>query len=669
MPQNLLASGQTVEKLAQVNPAAIARIRQGLASGSLSIAGGEYEELPVQLMTLDAIAEQLRLGRQTYIEHLGEQPVCFARRKHGIYPSMAHVLRFAGMDSALHIKFDEGRMPESSQGKTKWQVSDRDILEAYARAPLDASLHETFLNLPTLLSDTMDSDHVAARMFIHWPGYAAPWYEDLRRCNRYGTAIGKFVSLRAFFAESADYSTRDPFAPSAYSYPTLQQSVAKSNGHPISQWPDLWRNEIRQSANSGLNAIRAIHEFEAAPEDDDMRTIVNPFSFARRIQITTHHSTAAQGECVYASATQSDGSMATLVDVPAMGFASASFANLAKATEGPDLGSELTLRNEFFQAEIDPHTGALRSLKDYRSRKTRLSQQLAFRITLPKTGQAWVDRQAPVAYSVMAADSVEMTQNGQICAEITARGRMLALNGDPVGTFTQRFRAQRGSRVLEIEAEISTDDDLLLPEDPWDSYYAFRFAFDDESAVLRAGARLQVHDVTKQRFEAPLFVDIDSGKSHTTILTGGLPFHRRVHLSQLDTLLAVHGESQANFRVGIGVDLPHPVRAAVDFISDINPPTAYSRSVGSDSGWFFHIDAKNVVATRWTSLDDGAGVIVRLTETESRRSKARIRAFRPWRTAAVVNGLGNVVQDLVVEEGAAVVEMEPQAFLELRLCW
>lgn len=669
--QNLMASGEAIEKLAELNPAAIQVIRSGLMNDTISIVGGEYDETPLQLMSLDSAADQMARGTEAYRKHIGEQPMCFARRRNGFYPSLAEAIRNAGYKSALHLKFDEGQMPESSQGRTNWQLYGRDMLETYARSPLDASLHETFLNLPTYLSDTMDSDHVAARLLIHWPGHAAPWYQDLRRCARYGTAIGKFVTLKEFFAEAADYSTKDSFQPDDYVYPTLKQAVSTEDSTPISKWPTYWSQQTQRMATEGLSTVNACHDFGEtnAPEEKTItQTVLNPMSFARRIKLLTRHNECATGPSVYATAPQQNGAMATLVDVPAMGFATVKF-NGDTATDGPDLADveTLTLQNEFFQATFDQDTGALRSLRDYKSRKTRLSQQVAFRITLPKSGQAWVDRQAPVGYSVMAADSIEFTQNGKIFAELTTKGRMLALNGEVVGEFEQRFQVTRGSRVLVIEAEIKTIDDLIL-DDPWDSYYAFRFAFGDETAIMHAGTRLQSHDVSRRRFEAPLFVDIDCGKSNTTILTGGLPFHRRSSLSQLDTLLSVHGESAKRFRVGIGVELPSKMRSAIDFMLSTEPAHV-ARASGLDNGWFLHIDAKNVIVSSWEPLANGEGIRLCMVETEQRKSRARVRSFKSWSKAVVINQLGEEIKELSIEDGAAIVQVEPHAYTELRLLW
>ena len=684
IPQNFIASGEAIEKLANTNKSALRTLRGKLEDGSASLSGGEFAELPLALMSIDAIVEQLTLGRAAYQRHVGHAPTCFARRGNGIFPSLAHVLRNQGFQSALHIKFDEGKMPESSQGRTKWMVGGREALDAYARAPLDATAHETFLNLPSHLSETMDSDHVATRMFIHWPGHVAPWYGDLRRCSRYGTALGKFVTLQEYFHESALGSNRDDFSADDYVYPFLRQAATPSDSDSISAWPVHWRTSVAQSAQQGTlvlasclgkvsdpaRAADVIQEsISVTNENVAAKTIINPFSFPRRIRFSTNRSVTASGSNVYASEARNDSSTVTLVDVPAMGFACVRFDGKSDPITGPDLGEEFTLSNEFFQAVIDPETGALRALKDYRSRSTRLSQQLAFRITLPKTGQHWVDRQAPVDYSVMAADSVKLTQNGKVFAEITSQGRLLALNGEVVGEFEQTYQATRGSRVLVVETNLTTVPELML-DDPWDSYYAYRFAFGDESAILRAGSHLQADDVSRRRFEAPMFVEIDCGRKRTAILTGGLPFHRRVTDARLDTLLAVRGMATAKTRIGIGIDLPSPTRAAIDFITSAEPARVFAGAFKTDSGWFFHIDARNVIVPWWQPLGDNEGIRLRLIETEKRKSIVRIQSFKPWREAYVVDGEGKQCDELEIDEdGVAVLTVDPHWIAELRLHW
>ena len=700
--QNFMASGETIEKLAQINPGALQRLRELIEGETIGFAGGEWSEAPLPLLTPDTLARQLQRGSEVYQQHLGAKPNSFARRKHGLYPTAAQIIRDAGYDSALHLKFDAGHMPESLQGRTKWEIGTQGLLDCYARPALDASLPDTFLNLATNLSETMDSDHVATRMFIHWPGHVSDFYRDLRRCARFGSALGKFVTLKEYFDESDCHYEGDEFRSEDYAYRFLEQAGTVGESSPVSKYSQYWYDSVRwlslRASKTIATALNKSHDFaiedghehpldnqsgmlestaEAkaqvdtvlqsmlCPKESSANTVFNPFSFPRRILLRNAQSAHA-GEAVYASGKQEDGSYATLVDVPACGFATVRPASAEKELAGPMLGEELSLRNERMQVLIDRETGALRALKDYKSRTTRLSQQIAFRITIPKTGDAWVDRQSPVAYSVMAADSVELTANGQIFAEITARGRLLALNGEVVGEFEQRYQLTRGSRILVIAGEIKPVTEVLL-EEPWDSYYACRFAFGDEGAILRTGASYQTHDTNRRRLLAPLFVDIDSGKSRTTLLTGGLPYHRRVKDAELDTLVYVSGESSTCFRVGVGLDLPSPVHSAVDFLDGINAPTAFDGESQSESGWLFHIDAKNLIATNWQPIE--GGVRIRLVETQGRKSKTRIRCFKPIREARRVDTNGNEIELLEVVDGEAVLLAEPQLITEVQLTW
>ena len=336
----------------------------------------------------------------------------------------------------------------------------------------------------------------------------------------------------------------------------------------------------------------------------------------------------------------------------------------ASVTPGPLLVEDLTLRNEFLQAQIDPETGALKSLKDYRSRSTRLSQQLAFRITVPKTGQPWVDRQAPVIYTVMVADSVEVTCHGKIRAEITSSGQLLGLSGDVYGRFVQRYQLTRGSRVLAVEIELTPE--ASFQDDPWDSYFACRFAWGDEAAVIRRGMSWQTQEIGKHRFEAPLFIDLDSETHHTTILTGGLPYHRRVDDQQLDTLLLVDGESAREFRLGIGVDLPYLTRSALDFLASAAPQC--STDTSSDAGWLFHIDAKNVLVTWWEPLE-GSRFRVRLLETEGRNATVHLRSFRTFTEAYVVDALGEPIGELTLTDGVVELHLQAHQLKELCVHW
>ena len=178
------------------------------------------------------------------------------------------------------------------------------------------------------------------------------------------------------------------------------------------------------------------------------------------------------------------------------------------------------LRNEFFAATIDPHTGAIRSISDYRSRGPRLAQQLALRLPSLRTDDA-----DEAAYSIMAADEVVVARNGPELGEVVVRGRLVSRGGETLAGFQQTTRLRSGSRILELLVEL---DPRRLPEaDPWDSYYAVRLAWPDPSAQLYRNVNAAAVRTELVQFESPHFVEVRTDKRRTTLLGGGLPWHCR----------------------------------------------------------------------------------------------------------------------------------------------
>ena len=259
------------------------------------------------------------------------------------------------------------------------------------------------------------------------------------------------------------------------------------------------------------------------------------------------------------------------------------------------MAEENVIRNEFFEAVIDPRTGAIRAVLDYRSRHPRLAQQIALRT--PQAGEP--DPASDAHYSIMSADEIRITSPGPVMGEITSSGKISDRQGRRLAGFKQTARAWRSSRILELEIEI--DVDQLPGPNPWNSYYACRFAWNDETSSLFRSVNMTTQPTELTRFESPLFVDIRSGELRTTILCGGLPYHRRIGLRKLDTLLAVQGETARRFRLGVGIDLPNAMRAALGFLA---PKTIYFPAAPPPAkhGWLFHIDHQNVIATRWEPL-------------------------------------------------------------------
>jgi len=271
----------------------------------------------------------------------------------------------------------------------------------------------------------------------------------------------------------------------------------------------------------------------------------------------------------------------------------------------------------------------------------------------------------------MAADRVEVTANSPVMGEMTVTGRLLDREGKLLSDYRQIYRVRRGSRVLELLIEL--DPKQEPDSDPWNSYYCCRLAWADEASDIRCNLGFSRSGTTARRIEAPLLLDIESTDKRMSILTGGLPFHRRVGYRMLDTLLIARGESARSFRLGIGMDLPYPMQSAIDFLSDptivqekASPPAAGATS------WLLHLDAKNVIVTNLVPLVEEGTVVgfrARLQEIMGRTARVYIESFRPIATACRVDLLGQALGDCETEGGRALIKLESHGWEEIEARW
>jgi len=692
-PTNLLVSGRVVQQMALQEPRTLAVLKDALEKGTANLIGGEFDEQELPLLSIEVILDQLQRGSTSYDRYLDRCPAIFGRRRFGLSPTLPQILRKLGYSGALHFTLDDGRFPTGNQSKIRWVGNDSTAIEALTRLPLDATRPRCFLALPETLGDAMDLDHAATAVFA---------------------VLGRFISITEYFRETEYTGQSTRYKPDQYRSPYLRQSVAAREADPISRWVRYHRRRAAAEAVQSLNALadlaagtgkeqsagrdllrdvedsrsaepsgfcelddrlsrrlqEAAHRLSSSLRRDKAAVqkgclLTNPWSFSRRVFLDVSELARlpdAAGAVWIAA--ESGGLKQAVVDLPPMGFAWVGPGSAAprppreppakrkprKTAELP-MAEENSLRNEFFEVTLDPVTGALQSLRDYRTRGNRLAQQIALR--LPRSAQTPHDTPARDEsendYSVMAADQVSVTSPGPLLGELTVRGRLMAREGRQVARFAQRLRARRGSRVLELDIELDIDEQP--GPDPWDSYYAVRFAWGDATADVYRSANLASVPTDAAQVEAPHFVDVRGEKTRTTILTGGLPYHRRFGLRKLDTLLVVRGERARSFRLGVGIDLPQPVPAALDFVAPHALLTETSPPTGS-AGWLFHLDSRNVVATHWEPAVSGGTVVgfrVRLLETAGRRCRTGMRAFRPVKSAKKTNLAGEQPAELSVQ--------------------
>jgi alpha-mannosidase len=698
---NLLLSAALLEEMQAKEPQTLDSLKQGFAAGKVGIIGGEGSEDRLPLLSQDSIVGNLRLGIARYEELLGKRPEVFGRWRFGLTPVLPGILSKIGFRGALHACFDEGTIPAGTQFKVRWEGLDGAALDSIARTPLDASKPQTFLAYASKMGESMDSDHVATLLLAHWPGQESEWLGDLRRIAGYCKAMGKFVTVDEYFAQTDLPGHLDRYEADRYKSPYLKQAVIRKTDDAISSSVHYWQQQAKLRAAEAMETLATlvvgrdsspVQKNDAEGLDTCLETaaanwarcvtggkgsntgvlVLNPNSCVRRMGIETTALVAPPlaEKPIYSSDTAGS-STQVVVDVPPMGYVFISNDSKGKRDSKPLLLAEdNTLRNEFFEAVINPTTGTLAALHEYKTRGNRMSQQLALRMpgAKQKPGDTYRDPDETARYSVMAADSLEITSATTTLGEIVTRGRLLDLEGKKLAGFVQKYRVWRGSRVLTVDIEL---DPVEEPKaDPWNSYYCCRFAWGDETSDLFRTVNETRQPASGQRFEAPHYIEMVNPKNTTAILTGGLPFHRRHEHRMLDSLLITRGETERKFRVGIGIDLTHPM---LDAMSLLTPPIVVPSSAPtSASSWLFHLDSRNVIATHWQPLvEDGkvTGFRVRLLETAGRPAGLTLSAFKPVGLAERVDFLGKRLDQCQVLDGKIKLDLAAHEFVEVVGRW
>lgn len=704
-PTNLLMSGQTLDRLAAEEPETLAALKTVVAEGRATIIGGAWSEPMLPMLSPESIAADLRRGLACYEHHLGMRPTIFGRRRFGLTPALPQILERFGFTSCLHFTLDDGRFPTGNQSRVQWTGLDDTPIEALARVPYDASSAETFLRIPERLGEGMDVDHSPTMILAHWPGQAASWLDDLTRIANLTPALGRFVNLGEHMRESsAGQSVRH--AVDHYRSPYLRQAVAADQRDPLSRHVRYWQRhstlDAWQAADTMLAAAggkpqqlapaELADRIDACLEATDLEAAEQGLDqqLAAGLQASTQR-LAAQlaGKSPAAPATlKINPCVTTRHGVPGMGYAvpgrmeasapSNALSRLAfwkRRTSARPLAENHVLRNEHLEVTFNPRTGAVKSVLDRMPTGNRLGQQLAVRMAeYQDSSEMWHEdmynnASTGYTYSIMAADELQVTSAGPDYGEIRCRGRMVDRENRTLAGFVQTVRLRRGSRLLEFDIEL--DPQWALEADPWRSYCCARFAWNDETAELRRSVNLVSRVTDAKQFEAPQFFEIRSGQSRTTIFTGGLPYHRRQGLRMLDVLLAVHGETQRKFRLGVGFDLPRPMLAAAEFLA---PELSLDHvpTPSSPSGGLFQLDARGVLVTHWEPVIESGQVVgfrVHLLETEGRKVSGGLRCVRPIKKALRLDGAGGVGPALPMDADRVGLEIGPHEWMWIEGRW
>jgi alpha-mannosidase len=419
-------------------------------------------------------------------------------------------------------------------------------------------------------------------------------------------------------------------------------------------------------AEGDSDAVAA--EASAAGSEHTHLLVINPAPISRRtiVGVGPGFRPAVGLNGVYAVEEAEAGGFVG-VEVPAMGYTLVPAKGPKRSRfKLPPIVSSRVLRNEYFELEIDERTGGIRSIHADRQRGSLLAQMLSLRVPTPLKVSGATDPD----YVRPNAQSIRTTIDGRLVGEIESCGQ-LKVGDRLVAEFRQRVRVERGRRLIELNIELVAQEPLSAQ--PWDHYLCSRFAWQSDAAEVWRGVNETRVPAPQMRLEAPTYIEVVDTASRVTILTGGLPLHRRYEFRKLDALLHVSRETESRYRLGIGIDVASAEQAAVDFA---DPPWArrYSprRGPGQATAWLFHVTCRNLLTLSIEPAPEGGfanGVRVRLKETEGRSGTARIQCGRPIGRAVRVRLDGEVASELTVVGGDAEFGFVGHEYFQIELRW
>jgi hypothetical protein len=101
--------------------------------------------------------------------------------------------------------------------------------------------------------------------------------------------------------------------------------------------------------------------------------------------------------------------------------------------------------------------------------------------------------------------------------------------------------------------------------------------------------------VSNEWFHGTQYITIKD-ESSVTLLTGGLPLHRRPNRRMLDSVLMIGNESIGEYSFALDVDQNYPAAAAAERLSPVVQIATDAKSPQLQP-WCFHLSRKNVLVT------------------------------------------------------------------------
>ena len=715
VPLNLLATGQVLERLAAEQPERTALLREKLnvdiQPPLLALGGGIYREREDALLPIESQLWNFEKGRTVAKKVLGIEVDVYGRQRTAFHPQTPQFLQSTGFRHALLLNFDNAVIPNHHATIVNWSGPDGKSIDAFTRLPLKAQQAQTFFNLVYSLHQSISADTAPTIALIHEGEEPFPLYDDWLALSKYAPVLGEWTTFGRYFSDASAGEYVGAANADDFFADYLEERTNQHRADPVSAFARQARQRRRIDSAWTLAAIQRgltapVEEDHAAVRhlqaiEDSLETegldglpdvpcpalaelakidqmfseklsarlqaraadkqpgymLLNPCAFPRRVALEldpVKDPFPVEGPI---KAAQFDADKLRLVvEVPPHGFAW--IPRVGKSgTPAPKLRLKLAeenlVRNEFFEADIDPATGGLRAIRDLKTRVARVGQQLVFN-----------------PGSKMEARQISITHNGSALGEIVSEGVLLDTQNQEIATFRQRFRAWLTRPMLDIRIEIEPKQ---APSGyPWHAYYGARFAWRDEQAALMRGVNGTANQTHHTRPVSPDFLEIRSGKQNTLLFPGGLPFHQRHGSRMVDMILIPEGEASRVFDIGIAIDRENAMQTALGFLSPVSVlPTEKGPPHIGPSGWLFHVDTPNLLMTSLKPIEVPDSTTRRLRarflETTGHGGTAELRCVRDPSGVYALDGEGTTSQELKVAGDAVRIDFSGNELLHIQI--
>ena len=723
LPLTLLASGEILTRLHDDHPSKFAELRSRFAPGlppSVDIVCGAFREREDAILPAESQWWNLAAARKTVQTLFGEPPTVYGRHRTALHVHLPGWLQHAGFKHAVMTNFDGALTPVRNAAVVNWPGPDGKSIDAFAREPHPTHDPLTFFNLPFHIYQAMTQDSAPTVALMHRGDLPTIGYDELLALADLGDVIGAFTGLSRYLSEYhygeylgaataddffSDYlddrvtRLRRPDAVSGFSQhyrlrrqldgaftlaalhrmltpPTADEESAVQKLAVIEDAIETRGADVGIGSDSLAPDLVAIETDWAtrlaariqarSPANQPGLLVFNPCGFARRAGLELDPFPVPIPVDGAVKAAQFDADKTRLVvEVPALGFA---WIPRPTRTDKPftppkprlKMAEGTTVRNEYFEADIDPATGSIRAFRDTRTRLNRLGMQLVFN-----------------PGSKMRATDIRVSLSGTAVGEITAEGEILDEHDAILAKFRQRVRAWIGRPALEVSIEL---DPIHQPTGyPWHAYFGARVGWRDERAAIFRGVHGANTQSSYTRPGSPDYVELRLAAERTFVFTGGLPFTQRHGGRMADFVLIPEGEQGRRFDLLFACDRDYPMPTAMGWCAPtpVIPTDRGPPPVGA-SGWLAHLDLPSLLMTGLrpvpsvSDADTGRvrrAVAARFIECAGFGGSSDLRFAKDPSRVVVIDGDNGETQSLTLSDGAIPLEFSANEALRVRAEW